>query len=263
MTNKTDSDFIRDHIRNRYAKIAKNGSSCCGGDCCSPTSSLDPDFSSRLGYGRNDLDSVPDGSNMGLGCGNPQAIARLAPGETVLDLGCGFDCFLAARQIGPEGKVIGVDMTSEMIAKARINAREGGYLNVEFRLGEIEHLPAADNSVDVIISNCVINLSPDKEQVFCDAYRVLRPGGRLIISDVVAVGPLPEIIRQDTDALCGCIAGAGQIKEIERMIREAGFAKSSIQINEKSKEFIRDWFPGTGFENFVRSAEISAWKQPK
>ena len=199
---------------------------------------------------------------MGLGCGNPQAIAQMKRGEVVLDLGSGggFDCFLAAKQVGEEGRVIGVDMTPEMLAKARENARKGNYTNVEFRLGEIEHLPVADNSVDVIISNCVINLSPAKGQVFREAYRVLKPKGRLAISDVVAINRLPDEVCKNTDALCGCVSGAAQVSEIEQMLRDAGFSEVSIEIKEESAQFIHDWFPGSGFENHVRSAVITAVK---
>jgi SAM-dependent methyltransferase len=199
---------------------------------------------------------------MGLGCGNPQAIAALKPGETVLDLGSGggFDCFLAARQVGAAGQIIGVDMTPEMLSKARANAAKGGYRNVEFRLGEIEHLPVADSAVDVIISNCVINLSPDKQQVYREAYRVLRPGGRLAISDVVAVKPLPPAVKSNLDAHCGCVAGAALVPDLERILREAGFVDIDIRLKEESREFIRTWFPGSGVEDFVLSADIEACK---
>jgi SAM-dependent methyltransferase len=199
---------------------------------------------------------------MGLGCGNPQAIAALKPGETVLDLGSGggFDCFLAASQVGEKGVVIGVDMTPEMITKARNNAANARVTNVEFRLGEIEHLPVADNSVDIIISNCVINLSPVKEQVFREAYRVLRQGGRLAISDVVAISSLPEKVKRDLDAHCGCVAGAAKVLEIEQMLNRAGFTQISVVVQEESDEFIRDWFPGSGVESHVRSAIITAYK---
>jgi SAM-dependent methyltransferase len=206
--------------------------------------------------------AVPEGANMGLGCGNPQALAALQPGETVLDLGCGggFDCFLAAQQVGDTGRVIGVDMTPEMLAKARRNAEQGGYHNVEFRLGEIEHLPLADHSVDVIISNCVINLSPDKAQVFSEAFRVLRSGGRLALSDVVALSPLPEELQNNTEAYTCCAAGAAPLAELEAGLRQAGFNARTVTINEESRDFIKDWLPGSGIEDFVRSAMITAWK---
>lgn len=259
---RMENDFIRAQVRSRYAGIAETDNSCCSSGCCSPSSSNNGFFSSRIGYSEQELAIVPAGANMGLGCGNPQAIAALQPGETVLDLGSGggFDCFLAARQVGVNGIVIGVDMTPEMIAKARSNARTAEFSNVEFRLGEIEHLPVADTSIDIIISNCVINLSPTKEQVFREAYRVLRPGGRLAISDVVAISPLPENVRENLDAHCGCIAGAAQVAEIEEMLDRTGFTKISVTVQNDSDQFIRDWFPGSGVESHVRSAIITAYK---
>jgi ubiquinone/menaquinone biosynthesis C-methylase UbiE len=197
---------------------------------------------------------------MGLGCGNPQAIANLKRGETVLDLGSGggFDCFLAARQVGAAGRVIGVDMTPAMLTKARDNAEKGGYGNVEFRLGEIEHLPVADRSVNVIISNCVINLSPDKQRVFNECFRVLEPGGRLAISDVVAFAELPAHIREDMALLTGCMAGASPISEVTEMLHAAGFVDVRIQPKEESKSFIREWAPGTPITDYVVSASIEA-----
>jgi ubiquinone/menaquinone biosynthesis C-methylase UbiE len=209
------------------------------------------------------LQAVPAGADLGLGCGNPQAIAALKPGETVLDLGSGggFDCFLAARQVGAAGRVIGVDMTAEMVAKARNNATEAGYANVEFRLGEIEHLPVADAAVDVILSNCVINLSPDKPQVFREAFRVLRPGGRLAISDIVAITPLPEQVRRDLALYAGCLAGAASLEELETALRAAGFEQIRIQPKlEESRRFIQEWAPGRGIEDCVASATIEALK---
>jgi ubiquinone/menaquinone biosynthesis C-methylase UbiE len=199
---------------------------------------------------------------MGLGCGNPQAIAALQPGETVLDLGSGggFDCFLAARQVGETGWVIGVDMTPEMIRKARANAKKGGFTNVEFRLGEIEHLPVADRSVDVIISNCVINLSPDKSAVFQEAFRVLKPGGRLAIADIVATAALPEDIRNDLALRAGCVGGAASMDEIETFLREAGFRQIRVQPKDASRELIREWAPGRRVEDYVISATIEAVK---
>jgi ubiquinone/menaquinone biosynthesis C-methylase UbiE len=216
----------------------------------------------QIGYSPEELQAVPAAADLGLGCGNPQAIAALQPGETVLDLGSGggFDCFLAARQVGPDGRVIGVDMTAEMVAKARNNAQEADYNNVEFRLGEIEHLPVADGSVDVILSNCVINLSPDKPQVFREAFRVLRPGGRLAISDVVATAPMPEAVRSDLALYAGCLAGAATIEELETALRSAGFDQIRIQPKEESRHFIRDWAPGRGIEDYLVSAGIEAVK---
>ena len=223
---------------------------------------MSKDISRALGYTGQEIDSVPEGANMGLGCGNPQAIAMLKRGETVLDLGCGggFDCFLSAEKVGETGRVIGVDMTPDMIGKARENARKGNYTNVDIRLGEIEHLPVSDNSVDVIISNCVINLSPDKMQVFRDAYRVLKPGGRLAVSDIVATQALPEDIKNDVMKYAGCVAGAATVDELKAMLKQAGFATIRILIKEESRNFIKDWFPGTGVERFVVSAAIEAKK---
>ncbi len=245
-------------------------SACClpsvSSTCCGPTStdtSADPEDTARLlGYTPADLAAVPAGANLGLGCGNPRAIADLKPGETVLDLGAGagLDCFLAARAVGPNGHVIGVDMTPEMVARARANARTGGYQNVEFRLGEIEHLPVADASVDVIISNCVINLSPDKPAVFAEAYRVLKPGGRLAVSDIVATAELPAEWRNDMALLSGCIAGALHMDQLARLIKAAGFEDVSIEPKDESREFIREWQPQAKLEDYVVSAYIRARK---
>jgi ubiquinone/menaquinone biosynthesis C-methylase UbiE len=199
---------------------------------------------------------------MGLGCGNPQAIAALRAGETVVDLGAGggFDCFLAAKQVGPNGQVIGVDMTPDMVEKARSNARKVGASNVDFRLGEIEHLPISNGTVDVILSNCVINLSPDKAAVFREAFRVLKPGGRLAISDVVATQELPASVSNAMNALTGCIAGAARTELLARLLGEAGFENVRISVKEESRNFIRDWMPGSGAEQYVASATIEAQK---
>jgi len=199
---------------------------------------------------------------MGLGCGNPHAIASLKEGETVLDLGSGggFDCFLAAQAVGEAGRVIGVDMTPEMVSKARQNAANVGFENIEFRLGEIENLPVADNSVDVIISNCVINLSPEKPRVFKEALRVLKPGGRLAVLDVVATAQLPNEMKKDLALYAGCVAGAASIDELVDMLGEAGFTNIRIQPKDESREFIRDWAPGMRVEDFVVSATIEAVK---
>jgi SAM-dependent methyltransferase len=199
---------------------------------------------------------------MGLGCGNPQAVASLKPGETVLDLGSGggFDCFLAARAVGETGRVIGVDMTPEMVSKARENAAKAGFKNVEFRLGEIEHLPIADNSIDVILSNCVINLSPEKRKVFDDAFRVLKSGGRLAVSDVVATAELPEEVKNDLALHAGCVAGASLIGDVEVMLRKSGFCDIRVQPKDESREFIRTWAPGSNIEDYVVSATIEAKK---
>ncbi len=217
---------IKKVVRERYGSIARDEGSCCAPvtSCCKSASTAE-EISKRIGYGDEELRSVPDGANLGLGCGNPIAMASLKEGETVLDLGsgAGFDCFLAARRVGKEGKVIGVDMTPDMIDRARENARKGNYANVEFRLGEIENIPAADNSVDVVISNCVINLAPDKSRVFKEALRVLKPGGRLMISDIVLLKELPESIRDSIEAYIGCVAGATKRDEYLKTIENAGF----------------------------------------
>ncbi len=259
MTQSTKED-IRAVVRRDYGAIARGEQ----GGCCGPKDATfcapGADASLALGYSSEELQAVPEGANMGLGCGNPQAIAALSEGETVLDLGAGggFDCFLAARAVGPTGKVIGVDMTADMVRKARENAEKLGTTNVEFRLGEIEHLPVEDSSVDAILSNCVINLSPDKAAVFRDAFRVLRPGGRLAISDVVALRPLPERLQKDVAALIGCAALAAEVEVLEDLLREAGFEDTRIRVNPKSREFIKDWLPGFGIEEYVASASIEA-----
>jgi SAM-dependent methyltransferase len=257
-------DEIRQAVRQRYSEVAQSDAACgCGPSCCGTGANASAaDASVTLGYSKTDVATVPDGANMGLGCGNPQAIAALKPGEIVLDLGSGggFDCFLAARQIGEHGRVIGVDMTPAMISKARANADQGGYHNVEFRLGEIENLPLADHSVDVIISNCVINLSPDKERVFKETFRVLKPGGRLAISDVVATTTLPETVRHDVTLYTGCMAGASLIDEIERMLAAAGYMDIRLKPKDESRSFIRDWAPGSQIEDYVVSATIEAVK---
>ncbi len=258
------NDKIRQEVRQQYGRVAEsNGAGCgCGPSCCDTPAASAETLSQGLGYSASDVVAVPQGANMGLGCGNPQAIAALKTGEVVLDLGSGggFDCFLAAQQVGTSGQVIGVDMTPEMISKARVNADKGGYRHVEFRLGEIEHLPVADGTVDAIISNCVINLSPDKAQVFRDAFRVLKRGGRLAISDIVATAELPEEARRDLALYTGCMSGASLIAELESMLHTAGFARISITPKDASREFIRDWAPGSKIEAFVVSANIEAVK---
>lgn len=230
--------------------------------CCAPASLSQADKARRMGYSDADLAAIPDGANLGLGCGNPQAIAALRPGETVLDLGsgAGFDCFLAARQVGATGRVIGVDMTHEMLAKARANAASLGAGNVEFRLGEIEHLPVADATADVILSNCVINLVPDKAQVFRDAWRVLKPGGRLAISDVINIAPLPDDLASDPTLLCGCISGAAPARQIEAWLAAAGFEAIRVTPRPESRDLIATWAPGRGIEDRVVSASIEARK---
>ena len=227
-------------VRKRYADIAKQSGSCCStgasaadkiSGCCGTTNvATAQDISKTIGYSDTDLNSVPEGANLGLGCGNPIALASLKEGEVVLDLGsgAGFDCFLAASRVGPQGKVIGVDMTLEMLDRARQNVRKGDYQNVEFRLGEIENLPVADNSVDVIISNCVINLSQDKPRVFKEAFRVLKPGGRLMVSDIVLLGDLPQEILNSVEAYVGCIAGASKKSDYLETIKTAGFTEVKV-----------------------------------
>ncbi len=223
---------IKKRVREGYARIARKGKSCCDGasaSCCGGAD-LAATISKKIGYSDEELSAVPEGANLGLGCSNPVALASLKEGETVLDLGsgAGFDCFLAASRVGKRGRVIGVDMTPEMVEKARENARKGDYANVEFRLGEIEHLPVADNSVDAIISNCVINLSPDKPQVFREAFRALKPGGRLMVSDIVLLKELPDVIRKSVAAYVGCISGALLKEDYLNTIRSAGFQQVKV-----------------------------------
>jgi len=226
-----DKKNIRKTVRERYAKTVTTGSSCCGDhgtSCCGGNGA--EIMSKEIGYSKDDLQSVPDGANLGLGCGNPIALASLKKGETVVDLGsgAGFDCFLAANNVGETGKVIGVDMTPEMIERARQNAEKSSVNNVEFRLGEIEHLPVADNTADIIISNCVINLSPTKEKVFAEAFRILKPGGRMMISDLALNKELPQQIKDSVSAYVGCIAGAMIKDDYLNLMRDAGFKNVEI-----------------------------------
>jgi SAM-dependent methyltransferase len=260
------ADQHRDQVRGAYAQVARaadagvsTGGGCCGVDADAGIQAL---VSSRLGYSEAELAAAPRGADLGLGCGNPRAIAALRPGEVVVDLGsgAGFDCFLAAAEVGPTGRVIGVDMTPEMISRARRNAQEGRYGQVEFRLGEIEHLPVEDGVVDVILSNCVINLSPDKAQVFREAFRVLKRGGRLAISDVVATVPLPPELRADQALIAGCIGNAALLDDLRRDIEAAGFCEVRIAPKDESRDFIRDWAPGRGVEDYVVSATIEGVK---
>jgi arsenite methyltransferase len=250
-----DDDRIRSQVRTAYAKVA-NGAGGCSVGCCGTTGT----GSMAMGYSADELAGAPEGANLGLGCGNPQAIAALRPGETVLDLGsgAGFDCFLAAKRIGRAGKVIGVDMTPEMVTKARGNARKVAATNVEFRLGEIEHLPVADDSVDVILSNCVINLSPDKGAVFREAFRVLKAGGRLAISDVVAIEDMPPELAQSVEAMTGCIAGSAKVSVLETLLHEAGFEDVKIVPKPESGAIIAQCMPGV--EPYVASATIEGRK---
>jgi len=259
-----DDVQIKEMVRARYGGIAAAGDSgCCGptSSCCGPADTAQTK-SRNMGYSDTELAAVPEGANLGLGCGNPQAIAAMQPGETVIDLGsgAGFDCFLAAGQVGATGHVIGVDMTHEMLTKARGNAASIRAGNVEFRLGEIEHLPIADNTGDVVISNCVINLVPDKAQVFREAFRVLKPGGRLAISDVVNTAPLSPELQADPALLCGCIAGAASVERIKTWLAQAGFTDVRVTPKPESRELVASWAPGRGIENFVASATIEARK---
>ena len=270
---------VKKAVRESYARIAEQGSSCCCGpssSCCGSADAVQ-EISRGIGYSDEELAAVPDGANLGLGCGNPVALASLQEGETVLDLGsgAGFDCFLAANKVGGKGKVIGVDMTPEMVARARENALKGDYTNVEFRLGEIENLPVADASVDIVISNCVINLSPDKKRVFNEVFRALKPGGRLMVSDIVLLKPLPDAIRNSVEAYVGCIAGAALKDEYLGAIEAAGFgdirvhgeaivpvesilndpaAQAIIENSAIAPEMVRDT------ANSVVSAKVSAVK---
>lgn len=281
-----ETEQIRDYVRARYGAIAEQadarcgcGPACCGettgiatapspgadagGPCCAPSGcGGGKSYGEKLGYAAAELAAVPAGADLGLGCGNPLAIAGIRPGETVLDLGsgAGFDCFLAARQLGGTGRVIGVDMTAAMVTKARGNAVKGGYRNVEFRLGEIEALPVADASVDLILSNCVINLSPEKSRVFHEAFRVLKPGGRLAIADVVATKALPAALRAKLSAIGACVGGATLVEEMRAMLVDAGFGRVEIALKDSSREMIAQWTDDAAAGEFVVSALITAYK---
>ena len=282
---KATKEVIRQAVRERYGKIANAGSEvsgisasvpCCGDSgttadknsaaaCCSGGSDVNSEqISALMGYSKQDLASVTDGANMGLGCGNPVALASLQIGETVVDLGSGggFDCFLAAKQVGHTGRVIGIDMTPDMLSKARANTEKMQAKNVEFRLGEIEHLPVADNSADIIMSNCVINLSPDKSKVYREAFRILKPGGRLAIADIVATAPLPPDIQQNLALVSACVGGAATIDDTKRMLQEAGFTDIRIKAKDESRELISQWAPGENKNagDYVVSAYIEAKK---
>ncbi len=263
MSDSLDAAEIKELVRARYGGIASEaaapGASCCDAQ---RTPDVQGAKAREMGYSAEELAAVPDGANLGLGCGNPQAIAAMQPGELVVDLGsgAGFDCLLAARQVGPTGQVIGVDMTHEMLKKARDNAARLGAANVEFRLGELEHLPIADNTADVIISNCVVNLVPDKAQVFREAFRVLKPGGRVVISDVVNIAPLPDDLRADPKLLCGCVAGAIPADRVDLLMRAAGLVDVKITVKPESREMVASWAPGRGIEKCVASAIVEARK---
>jgi arsenite methyltransferase len=263
-----EKEEIRQAVREGYAEVARQSKSCCGpalsksplknkaivknttGCCCGSGATAADNIAKQVGYSEEDLSAVPDGANLGLGCGNPVALASLKPGEVVLDLGsgAGFDAFLASPRVGPKGKIIGVDMTPEMLDKARENKAKGNYTNVEFRLGEIENLPVADNSVDVIISNCVINLSVDKPRVFAEAFRVLKPSGRLMVSDMVVKKELPEFIEKSIAAYIGCVSGASVKDDYLNMIKTAGFTEVKI-VSES-------FYPVEGLENDAVAASL-------
>lgn len=245
-------DEIRSEVRTHYSSIARGVTpGCCGGGAVG---------GEQIGYSTEELAAAPAGANLGLGCGNPQAIASLRAGETVVDLGAGggFDAFLAAKAVGPSGRVIGVDMSADMVQLARTNARKHGTTNVEFLLGEIEHPPVGDGIADVVISNCVINLSPDKPAVYHEAFRMLRPGGRLAISDVVELKPMPPELADDIGALCGCVSGAAGVGQLMSLLTTIGFSDVKIELEPGSREVIASWAPGRKFEDYVASAKITA-----
>ncbi len=275
-----DSETVRQAIREGYGKIAQKDSACCSSvSCCGSNAEDAALLAQHVGYSAEELDALPDGANLGLSCGNPTALAFLKPGEVVLDLGAGggFDVFIAARKVGITGRAIGVDMTPEMLAKARKNIAayrdRSGFENVEFRLGEIEHLPVADNSIDVVISNCVINLSPDKPQVWREISRVLKPGGRVAVSDIALLKPLPLAIAEMMEALIGCVAGAVLVSETERMAREAGLTEIQLKPKAAYIEGMVDWqdplyqkivahLPtGAKASDYITSLEVSAGKK--
>jgi arsenite methyltransferase len=260
MSKEIDTEVIQDAVRDRYGRIARECSAYTGGCCGGHTGCGDP--ATLLGYSNEQIAAIPQGADLGLGCGTPLASAALRAGETVLDLGsgAGFDCFLAAREVGPSGRVIGVDMTEDMITRATANADKGGFRNVDFRLGQLENLPVDDSSVGVIISNCVVNLCPNKRQVFREAFRVLKPGGRVAISDVVTPIPLPREVRRDLSLHTGCLAGASLISDLRAILEECGFTDIRITPKSESREFIKDWAPGRKLEDFVVSAVIEAEK---
>jgi len=279
-----NKEIIRQVVRERYGNIAKTVTdfssisptpSCCGqsqtatpnsstASCCGGPEVTPGQISALMGYSKEDIQGVIDGANLGLGCGNPVALASLKPGETVVDLGSGggFDCFLAAKQVGDTGQVIGVDMTPDMLSRARMNSEKMKTTNVEFRLGEIENLPLADNTADIIMSNCVINLSPDKLKVYREAFRILKPGGRLAIADIVATAPLPPDIQQNLALVSACIGGAATIDDTKAMLQEAGFGDISIKAKDESRKLISQWVPGESKNagDYVVSAYIEAVK---
>jgi SAM-dependent methyltransferase len=280
MTKVNDAETVREKVREGYGGIACSGGSCCGSreSSCGSTGVAVEGLAKHVGYSAEDLAALPDGANMGLSCGNPNALAALRPGEVVLDLGSGggFDVFIAGRKVGATGRAIGVDMTPDMLQKARKNAtayrQSSGLDNVEFRLGEIEHLPVADASVDVVISNCVINLSPDKPQVWREIARVLKPGGRVAVSDLALLKPLPPAILQMVEALVGCVAGAALVSETEQMVRDAGLGEIGLNPRSAYVDGMVDWqdplyqkiianLPaGTKANDYITSLEVTARK---
>lgn len=273
-----DAERIRTAVREGYGEIAQNGSSCCSSKSCCGSSAA-TELAQSIGYNEAELATLPEGANMGLSCGNPTAIASLRAGEVVLDLGSGggFDVFIAAQKVGASGRAIGVDMTPEMLAKARSNiadySHRTGLDNVEFRLGEIEHLPVADGSVDVVLSNCVLNLSPDKAQVWREIARVLKPGGRVAVSDLALLQPLPDSVRQMVEALIGCVAGAVLVEETRALMQAAGlqaieltprpeYIAAKTQWNDRLYQQILEHLPaGSQASDYITSLSISARKQ--
>ena len=280
MSTQIDNEAVRQKVREGYGKIAGSGGSCCGPapTCCGSTPAASEELAKHIGYSREELAALPEGANMGLSCGNPNALAALQPGEVVLDLGAGggFDVFIAGKKVGPTGRAIGVDMTPEMLAKARKNMatyrERSGLNNVEFRLGEIEHLPLADASVDAVISNCVINLSPDKPQVWREIARVLKPGGRVAVSDLALLKPLPAAVAESVEALVGCVAGAVLVAETEGMAKAAGLGDIVLKAKSAYIDGMVDWqdplyqkivahLPaGAKPSDYVTSLEITACK---
>lgn len=263
MKSSLDPEAIRTHVRQRYGEIATAAAAGCGcraSGCCGGETGQS--YGEKLGYSPADLAGAPGESDLGLGCGNPVAVASIVPGETVLDIGsgAGFDCFLAARQLAGTGRVIGVDMTAEMITQARATAARGGFGNVEFRLGEIEALPVADARVDLIMSNCVLNLSPEKPRVLAEAFRVLKSGGRLAIADVVALRPLPGRMREKLSAIGACVGGAALVDDLRTWLTATGFVDIAIVPRESSRALIREWTDDPSAGDFVVSALLTAVK---
>lgn len=252
---------IKNKVKEGYGRVAMENRPCCGApsSCCGSSASIQT-IGEKIGYSSDEMNQVPEGANLGLGCGNPVALASLREGQTVLDLGsgAGFDCFLAAKAVGEQGRVIGVDMTPEMVQKAWANAKKGGYRNVEFRLGDIEYLPVIDNSVDVILSNCVINLSPNKPQVFSEAFRVLRPGGKLTLSDVVLLRPLPPLLAGSAAAYLGCVAGASLKSDYLDMLGAAGFA--DVQVVGESPFYLGEAAADPIVQDIIKEAKLTPEK---